>query len=109
MATQHPGFFALGIKALTHHLGPDAPGRAELRYLFKEIIMRIEEEAQSRCELIYIEACFKAGLYILDAITQRKCQFLHGGRSRFANVIARDRDGIPLRHLFAAECEYIGD
>src|SRR5216684_4786086 len=52
----------IGPEAITHHFGPDGAGRAELRDLFKEITVRIEEEAQPWREAIHRQATFDGPL-----------------------------------------------
>src|SRR5258708_40277288 len=43
------------------------------------------------------------------AIGEGECEFLDGGCSRLANVIAADADGIPARHVARAKLDGIGD
>ena len=48
-------------------------------------------------------------LHILDRVRKRKRELLNGRRAGFADVVAGDRDRIPVRHLGGAEAEDLGD
>ena len=42
---------------------------------------------------------------VLDRVRERERELLHRRRAGFANVVAGDRDRIPVRHLGGAEAE----
>ncbi len=50
-----------------------------------------------------------ARAHVLDRVGEGERQLLHRRRSGLADVVARDRDRIPVRHLGRAEAEDLGD
>ena len=50
-----------------------------------------------------------ARVHVLDRVRERERELLHRRRARLADVVAADRDRIPLRHLRGAEAEDLGD
>ena len=48
-------------------------------------------------------------LHVGDGVGEGEGHLLHGRRARLADVIAADRDRVPLRHLALAEREDVGD
>ena len=95
-------------EAVAHDLGPQAPGRSELRHLLEEVVVRIEEEREPGTELVRREAGVDGGLAVGDPVRQREGQLLHGGRSGLADVVAGDRDRVPARDPLVAVREEIG-
>ena len=71
--------------------------------------MCIEEKRQPRRELIHIEARPNRRFHVGYAVAQREGDFLHRRRSRFAHVITRDRDRIPLRQVLIRPGKKVGD
>src|SRR2546421_462423 len=69
--------------------------------------MGIEEERNARREFIYFETSRDGCFDISDSISQSEGHFLHGGGSCFANVIAADRDRVPLRNFARAKSERV--
>ena len=53
-------------------------------------------------KVVDLQASLERRLDVGDAVGEREGHFLHGGRAGFADVVAADRDGIPVRH-FAAQ------
>ena len=49
------------------------------------------------------------GFDVGDGVGERERHFLHRRRAGFADVVAADRDRVPLRHLALAEREDVGD
>src|ERR1039458_10425929 len=92
-----PGPFVLGLEALLRQPIPDLPGRAVLRKLLEEIVVRVEEEAEARTELVHVEPATARPLDVLHAVVDGKCQLLKRGRAGFANVITADRNGVEAR------------
>jgi hypothetical protein len=66
-----------GAEAVAHDPGPQSPRGAELRHLLEEVVVRVEEEREPGAEL------------------------------RFSNVVAGDRDRVPLRQALMAVGEEI--
>ncbi len=71
--------------------------------------MGVEEERKLAGELVDVQACSQRRFDIGNAVRQCKRHFLHGGRARFPDVIARDRDRIPVRYILGAEREDVCD
>ncbi len=87
---EHPRLGISGLEMFAHDARPHAAGGAELGDFFQEIIVRVEEEGQARRELVDIQASFDRGLDVSHAVTESERDFLHGGRSGLAHVVAGD-------------------
>jgi hypothetical protein len=72
---------------------PEFAGGAVLGDLLEKIVVRVEEEAEARREIVDREAAFERPIHVLDAVAQGERQFLQRGRTGFADVIAADRNG----------------
>ena len=55
--------------------------------------------------LLDVETRIDGCLHVGDRIGEREGQFLHRGAAGLANVITRDRDRVPLRHVARAVLE----
>ena len=99
----------LGVEVVAHDARPHAACGAELRHLFQEIAMRVEEERQPRRELVDIEPGINRRLHVGHAVGQRERHFLHCRRAGLAHVVAGDRDGVPLRHVLVGVRKNVGD
>ena len=88
---------------------PQPPRGAELRDLLEEVVVRVEEEREPRPERVDVEAGVARRLHVGDRVGERERHFLHRRRARLANVVAADRDRVPLRHFALAEREDVGD
>ena len=55
------------------------------------------------------EAALERRVDVAEAVGQRERDFLHRGRAGLADVVARDRDRVPLRHAIGAERDHVGD
>jgi hypothetical protein len=64
--------------------------------------VRVEEERNPGRERVHVEPRAYRGIDVREAVREREREFLRGGRARFADVIARDRDRVPLRELAGA-------
>ncbi len=100
---------SLGAETVAHQVGVDAAGGAELGDLFQKIVVRVEEEGEARREGIDGQAGRDRRFDVGDGVGEGEGHFLHRGGAGFANVIAADRDGVPLRHLAAGPGEDVGD
>ena len=106
----HPGrALVLGAVALGHELPPDPPRGAELGDLLEEVVVRVEEEGQPRREVVDAQAALDRLLDVGHAVGDREGQLLDGGRARLADVVAGDRDRVPLRQLARPELDRVGD
>ena len=94
---------------LAHDARPHAARGAELRDLFQKIAVRVEEERQPRRELVDVESGVDGRLHIGHAVAQREGDFLHGGRSGLAHVIAGDRNRVPLGNVLVGPGKHVGD
>ena len=106
---QEPGAWVAGAKRLAHLPRPDAARRTELGNLLKEVVMAVEEEAKARGEVVYVQAACDGPAHVLQAIAQGEGQLLRRRRSRLADVVAADGDGVPQGHLARAELDRVGD
>src|SRR5882672_6895795 len=97
------------MKSLSHHLVPDLASCAVFCELFKEIAVGVEEERQTRRELVDIQTGATRPFDVLDAVIQGEGEFLKRGRAGFANVVTADGDRIPLRNMLRAEFERVDD
>ena len=71
--------------------------------------MGVEEERQTRSEVVDVESGGHSGFDIREAVGQRERQFLCSVRAGFTDVVTRDRDRMPLRHLGRRELHHVGD
>src|SRR5215471_20946941 len=109
MEAAHPGARVFRAEPLAHRLGPDAPRRPKLRDLLEEIVVRVEEERQARSKLVDRQTGVYTELDIFYAVPQREGELLKRRRAGLADVVAGDRDGVPLRHVLGAERELVRD
>ena len=79
-----------GPEPLPHRPGPEPARRAEFRNLFEEAVVRAEEERDPLAELVHVEPGVDRRLDVRAGVRERERHFLHGGRARFADVIAAD-------------------
>ena len=98
MRAQH--FRAVFLCSQTvHYIVPQRSRGAQLRNLHEEVHANAEEERQSACERINIEARCHRALCIFLAIGNGEGEFLHCGRASFMHMIAADRNAIEFRHV----------
>src|SRR5260370_19205787 len=97
------------MKTVAHDVCPHAAGGAELGYLFKQVIVAVEEEGESPCKSVYIESSIQGGLYVTNCIGKRESHLLDSRRACLAYMIATDADRIPAGHMRSAVTEHIGD
>src|SRR5829696_7945756 len=70
--------------------------------------MRVEKERQPRTEIINLQTYIDRRLNVTDAIGKRERDLLRSGRAGFANVIAGDRDRVPIRNFGGAVGKRVG-
>src|SRR6266567_6705706 len=109
MEAQHHRTRVLSMKAVAHNVCPHAPGRAELRHLFKQVIMAVEKEGELPCKFINVQSGIDCSFDIADGIGERKGYFLHCCGACLTNMIATNADGVPPRQVFGAIAKQIGD
>src|SRR5215469_2213584 len=71
--------------------------------------MRVEKKRKLRRELVDRQAGIERGLDVRRAIGECEGNFLNRRGASFANVIARNRNGIPFWQVVAAPPENVGD
>jgi len=69
----------------------------------------IEEKRQARSKLVDIETCLDRRFDIGDAICNGEGNLLHCRGARLSDMVAGDRDGVPVRHLLRAIFKNIRD
>ena len=89
----------LGAEALGHQPVPDAAGGTELGDLFEEVVVGVPEEAETGRERVDVHAGGDRRFDVGDAVGDRERDLLHGRAAGFADVVAGDRDRVPLRHV----------
>ena len=95
-------------ESIAHDSRPQTPRGTELRDLFEEIVVRVEEERDTLPDYFDVEPAFDGGVHVGAPVRQRERHFLNGRRAGFADVIPADRDRVPVRHLTRAEPYDIG-
>src|SRR5690606_26006829 len=104
-----PGALVRSAELLAHDAGPEATRGAKLGDLLEEVVMGGEEEGEARREALQVESRRQCASHVFEGIREGDCDFLRRRRAGFADVVARDRDGVPARELVVAEREYVRD
>ena len=76
---EQPAALIFRFEPVSHHLVPDLARGAVLGDFFEEVVVSVEEEAESRAEVVHIEAAPLRPFHILDAVIQSEGQFLQCG------------------------------
>ncbi len=71
--------------------------------------MRVEEERELRGKIVDVLAGLAGGVDVGDAVGEGEGHLLGSRAPRLADVVSRDRDGVPPRHALAAKGEGVGD
>src|SRR3954465_7516791 len=95
----------LSTEAFADEVRIEAARRPELCNLFEEVVVSVEEETQPGRKRVHGQSRVNGGLHVRDRVRKRKCYFLDGSRSRFADVIAADRDRVPFRSFLTGPGE----
>src|SRR5262245_28397657 len=109
MKAQEPGLFILGAESVAHHPRPHPARGAKLCHLFEKIVVHVEEEREPWPEVIDFETGIERRLNVSGRVSQRESDLLDRVSAGFANMIAADRDGVPLRHLLLTKREDVSD
>ena len=104
-----PGARVAGAEAVAQLARPDPPGGAVLRDLLEEVEVGVEEEGQARREVVDVEPALDRPLDVGEAVREREGELLRRGRAGLADVVAGDRDRMPLRQLRRAVLDHVGD
>ena len=94
---------------LAHETGVEAARGPELCHFLEQVVMRGKEEGQARREGVHRQPRGDRASRVLHCVRECERQLLHRRRTRLTNVIARDRDRIPVRDLRRTEAEHVGD
>ena len=94
---------------VAHQFGPECAGGAVLCDFFEQIVVGVEEEAEPRCEVVDRQAASETLLDVVPAVGEREGQLLGGGGTGFADVVAADGNGVPLRRVLRAELDQVDD
>src|SRR5258708_24498279 len=89
--------------------GPDAARGAQLGDLLEEIVVDVPEIREPAGEVVDVEPASESALDVGEAVGKRERQLLRGRRSRFADVVAADRDRVPLWRVRRAPLEAVDD
>ncbi|MPN03526.1 hypothetical protein SDC9_150756 [bioreactor metagenome] len=106
---EHLGSLFGDSEALLHDACPNLARRAELRDLFDKVVVRVEEEGEALSEYVRVLSGLDCRFDVGDAVGEREGHFLDRGGAGFTDVVAGDRDGVPLRDVSRAEVKNVGD
>src|SRR5204863_148890 len=91
------------MKTIAYYASVKASRRAKLGNFLEEIAVRGKEERQPRRKGIDGKTGADRASDVFNGIAERERQLLDRGRAGFADVVSRDRDRIPIRHLVGTE------
>ena len=94
---------------IAHGARPQPARRTEFRDLLEKVVVGVEEERKPLAELIHVESGVDRRLHVGGRVRQREGDLLHGRRPGLPNVIATDRDGVPVGDLTLTEREDVRD
>ena len=97
-----------GAEPVAHDPGPQPPGRPELGDLLQEVVVGREEERQPASERVDVETGGDGRFHVGDRMRAGEGDLLNRGRAGLADVIAADRDGVPVGQLGAAVLDDVG-
>ena len=97
------------MEAVAHDPGPHPPRGSKLGDLLEKIHVTREEEGNSRCEVVHGQAGRLRRLDVGDRMAEGQCHLFGGGGAGLAHVIAGDGDCVPVRQVFRAVREEVGD
>mmetsp|Transcript_26611 Transcript_26611/g.94952 ORF Transcript_26611/g.94952 Transcript_26611/m.94952 type:complete len:774 (+) Transcript_26611:108-2429(+) len=107
-AQQH-GLFGHVWEALLQELGPERSGAAQFCHLDVVLHARGEEEGHAPCDGVDVEARVGGGAQILEAVRQSERHLQRRVGAGLVHVVARDGDGVELRHVVRREAHNVGD
>ena len=108
MCAQRERFRILGAES-GDQLAPQQPAGPEFGDLHEEVHPDTPEERQPGGERIDVQTGVQSRLEVVDAVGQGVGELEIRCGSGFLDVVARDRNGIELRHVRAGVGEDIGD
>ena len=75
----------------------------------EEIVVRVPKKRNARCDDVDCQSRARRRVQVRLPVGQREGDLLKRGGAGFADVIARNGDGVPRRHFPGAKVENIGD
>ena len=109
MESEHAGSRVPTVESLLHYPVPDLASRSILGDFFEEIVVGIEKEGEPGSEIVDLQSGPNGRLDVLDAVAQGEGQFLQGRGTGFSDVIATDRDAVPLGDVSGCEGNGVGN
>src|SRR5712691_2121200 len=109
MESQAHGHWVCCTVTIVEPPGPDAPSRPVLRDLLEEVDMGVEEEREAWSERVDVQAALQPELHVGEAIRERERELLRGRRPGLSDVVARDREWMPIGHMLRAELHQVTD
>src|ERR1700682_4559590 len=109
MGAELPASFIAGAITVPHGIRPDFSGRAKFGDLLKEVVVRIEEETETRRETVHRESARDRPLHILHSVPEREGKFLYGCGSGFAYMITANGNWVEARNVLRRIFDYIRD
>ena len=107
MESQHPRPRIGGAKALAHDPGPQPSGGAELRHFLQQIHLRRKEKRHPRGKTVDAQTRRDGRPQVRDPVGQCERHLLHRGGPGLTDVVAADRDGVPLREVVRAVDKHV--
>src|SRR2546423_464875 len=107
METHHQRAWILCAITILHMAGPDATRCAQLGNLLEEVVVDVPEERQTGRERVNVQAPCDSAFNVGETISKCKRELLRRCSTRFANMVAADRNRIPLRHVLGGPLETI--
>src|SRR4051812_17272734 len=97
-----------GAERIPHPDRPNAARDARERDVF-HVETAIEKEGKTRTEFIHRNTAGGHHFGISKTVRRRMGSLLHRRRSRLADVITADGNGIPARHLARGKFHHVGE
>src|ERR1035438_10797130 len=99
MEAHQAGTIVLRAEAVFHQPIPDFAGGAVFCDLFEEVVVRVEEEAETRSEVVDVESASARPFDVFNSVVDGEGELLECSRARFANVIADRKSTRLSSHL----------
>ena len=106
VGTECHGFRILCAEAF-EDLCPEDTSCTHLCDFHEVVLALIPEEGQTLCESIDRQTCFFAAADVFHTVCQRVTDFQIAGSAAFLNVVARNGNGVELRHVLGGVFENI--
>src|SRR3954447_1181388 len=97
MEAHQPRACLLRAEAILHQEIPDFARRTILGDLFEEVVMRVEEEAETWTKFVDVKSATPRPFDVFHAVVNGEGEFLQRSGTSFANVISADRNRVEAR------------